>query len=277
VLTILVGLLSALSYATSDLFSQRVTRQTRALVQVVWVLATGVVIVVPVALLADGLPTGGDEWRSAGLAALGGAVYVAAFFCLLRGLSVGDLGLVSALNSLQGAFGVVLFVLLGQPITVLLGATLALCAFGALLTSVEGRAETTKGAFWALASGALFAVGMVLYGSAGHISWLSQAAISRMVSLAIALPLALATGGIAMPRALRSQALGAGALELGGLVMLTLALSLGPVTIASVTTTQFATFAVILGLVFLHERPRRHQWAGLVLTLVGVSMLAALT
>jgi drug/metabolite transporter (DMT)-like permease len=276
VLTILTGLGSALSYATSDLFSQHVTRRTRALTQVVWVLTTGVLIILPVALLVDGLPSGA-EWRGVAFSALAGLVYFGAFGCLLRALRVGDLGLISALNSLQGAYAVIVFVLLGAKVTPPLGVALALCAFGAVLTSVEGRAKTTKGAGWAFASGALFGTVMVLYSYAGDLSWLSQAAVSRSVSLAVALPVALLTGGLAMPRGLRLTAVGAGVLELGGLVLLTIALSLGPVTVAGVTTTQFGTFAVILGFFALHERPRRHQWAGIICTIAGVSLLAAVT
>jgi drug/metabolite transporter (DMT)-like permease len=274
VLTIFSGLLSALSYATSDMLSQRVTRQTRALVQLSWVLTTGVVIVVPVALLVDGLPSGAVEWRAAGLSALAGAGYFAAFLCLLRALLIGDLGLVAALNSLMGAYAAVAFVFLGAPVTSLLVVALGLCVMGAVLTSVEGRAKTTKGAGWSLVSGALFAVVLILYGNAGGLSWLSQAAISRVVSLAIAVPAALITGDLIVPRNLRLAAVGSGVLELGGLLLLTVALALGPVTVASVTTTQFGTFAVIIGFSVLHERPRRHQWAGIVATIVGVSILA---
>ena len=275
-LTILTGLSSAFSYAVSDLLSQHVTRKTRALTQVVWVLATGVAIIVPVALLVDGLPSGGAEWLGAGFSALAGVVYFGAFGCLLRALHVGDLGLISALNSLQGAYAVVVFVLLGALVTPLLGGALALCAFGAVLTSVERRAKTTKGAAWAFASGALFACVMILYSYAGDIGWLSQTAVSRSVSLAVALPAALLTGGLAMPKGLRVKAVGAGALELCGLLLLTIALSLGPLTVAGVTTTQFGTFAVILGFTLLHERPRRHQWVGIACTIVGVSLLAAI-
>jgi len=284
-LTILAGLSSAFSYALSDLISQRVTRRTRPLSQVAWVLITGVVIILPVALLVDGLPQGA-EWRGAALAALGGVAYFGAFFCLLRGLQVGDLSLISALNSLMGAYATVAFVLLGAPVTPALGGALALCAFGAVLTSLEewGRSDAadgrrrraTRGAAWAFASGVLFACVMVLYGNAGDISWLSQTAISRSVSLCIALPAALFTGGLGLPKGLRVEAVGAGALELCGLVLLTNALALGPSTVASVTSTQFGTFAVILGFVLLHERPRRHQWVGLACTIVGVSLLAAL-
>lgn len=283
-LTILTGLLSSLSYAVSDMLSQRVTRVTRPLTQVLWVLVVGVVLVLPVALAVDGLPEA-DEWRGAGLAALAGVAYFGAFSCLLRALRVGDLGLVSALNSLMGAYAAVVFILLGAPLTVALGFALALCVGGAVLTSLEewgrsdkpgGGSRATKGAGWAFASGALFGCVTVLYGLAGDIGWLSQAAISRSVSLIIALPIAVLTGSLVVPAGRRAEAGAAGALELGGLLLLTLALSLGPKTVASVTTTQFGTFAVILGFILLRERPRGHQWVGLACTMAGVSLLAAI-
>jgi drug/metabolite transporter (DMT)-like permease len=272
-LTILSGLLSALSYATSDMFSQRVTRETRALTQMVWVLATGAVIILPVALVLRGVPEAG-EWQGAGLAALAGGLYFGALFCLLRGLNVGDLGLISALVSLQGAYLAVTVILLGEPVTPLLGVALALCVTGAVLTSFEGRAGSTRGAPWAFAAGLLF-TGVMLCYNYGEIDWLSQTAISRTVSLAIALPVALLTGSVAVPKVLRVHAAGAGLLELAGLSLLTITFALGPATVAGVTTTQFGTFAVVLGFVLLHERPKPNQWAGIVCTIAGVSLLAA--
>jgi drug/metabolite transporter (DMT)-like permease len=273
VLTILTGLLTSLSYATSDMFSQHVTRRTRPLTQMVWVLATGVVLVLPVALLVEGVP-GSGEWQGAGLAALAGVIYFGALFCLLHGLQVGDLGLVSALTALQGAYVAVVVIALGAPVTPLLVAALALCTLGAVLTSFEGRARSTRGAPWALAAGLLFAGVMLCY-AYGDIDWLSQSAISRTVSLVVALPVALATGGLAVPAALRPRAVGAGVLELSGVMLLTITFALGPATVAGVTTTQFGTFAVLLGVVLLHERPKPNQWAGVVCTIVGVSLLAA--
>ena len=273
-LTVLSGLLASLSYASSDMFSQRVTRETRPLTQMVWVLVTGVIVVLPIALLVDGLPNAG-EWRGAGLASLAGALYFGALFCLLRGLQVGDLGLISALTSLQGAYVAVVVILLGVPVTPLVGVALVLCAGGAVLTSFEGRAKSTRGALWAVAAGVLFA-GIMLCYAYGDIGWLSQSAISRTVSLVITLPVALLTGSVVVPKAMRVRAVGAGLLELGGVMLLTIAFALGPPTVAGVTTTQFGTFAVILGFVLLHERPRRHQWVGIVCTIAGVSLLAAI-
>jgi drug/metabolite transporter (DMT)-like permease len=255
------------------MFSQRVTRETRALTAMLWVLVTGVAIVLPVALVVDGLPDTG-EWTGAGLAALAGALYFGALFCLLRGLQIGDLGLISALTSLQGAYVAVAVILLGAPITPLLGVALALSAFGAVLTSFEGRARSTRGAPWAIAAGVLFAGVMLCY-AYGDIGWLSQSAISRTVSLAIVLPVALLSGSVAVPKAMRVRAVGAGLLELSGVMLLTVAFALGPPTVAGVTTTQFGTFAVVLGFVVLHERPKPNQWAGIVCTIAGVSLLAA--
>jgi drug/metabolite transporter (DMT)-like permease len=272
-LTVLSGLLASLSYASSDMFSQRVTRETRPLTQMVWVLVTGVIVVLPIALLIDGLP-GAGEWRGAGLAALAGALYFGALFCLLHGLQIGDLGLISALTSLQGAYVAVVVILLGAAVTPLLAVALLLSAGGAVLTSFEGRAKSTRGAPWALAAGALFAGVMLCY-AYGDIGWLSQSAISRTVSLAITLPVALLSGSLAMPKAMRVRAVGAGLLELGGVMLLTIAFALGPPTVAGVTTTQFGTFAVILGFVLLHERPKPNQWVGIVCTIAGVSLLAA--
>ena len=273
-LTVLTGLLTSLSYATSDMLSQRVTRETRALTQMLWVLTTGVVIIVPVAILVEGLPAGG-EWRGAGLSALAGALYFFALFCLFRGLNVGDLGLVSALVSLQGAYVAVAVILLGTPVTPPLAFALALSAFGAVLTSFEGRAGSTKGAPWAIVAGILFAGLMLCYNYA-DIGWLSQTAISRTVSLLVTIPVALLSGSVAVPKALRARAVTAGVLELAGLSLLTITFALGPPTVAGVTTTQFGTFAVILGFVLLHERPKPNQWAGIVCTIAGVSLIAAL-
>jgi uncharacterized membrane protein len=272
-LTVLTGLLTSLSYATSDMMSQRVTRATRPVTQIVWVLATGVVIILPVALIAEGLPDAG-EWRGAGLAALAGALYFGALFCLLRGLAVGDLGLVSALTSLQGAYVAVAAVALGEPVTAVLGVALVLCVIGALFTSFEGRARSTRGAPWALVAGVLFAGVMLCY-AYGDIDWLSQTAISRTTSFLIALPVALLSGGMAVPRALRAWAVGAGVLELSGLTFLTITFALGPATVAGVTTTQVGMFAVILGVFVLRERPRPNQWVGIAAALLGVTLLGA--
>jgi drug/metabolite transporter (DMT)-like permease len=273
-LTVFVGLVTALSYSTSDMLSQRITRATRPLTQMVWVMGFGALVLIPIALVIRGLP-GNGEWGDAGLAALAGLLYFFALLLLFKGLATGDLGLVSALASLQAAYVAVVVIALGEPVTPALVVALALCICGAVLASFEGGARTARGAVWALLSGLLFSGVMLCY-NYSQLDWLSESAISRSVSLAIAIPVALLTGSVVVPRALRVTALGAGAFEVCGLLLLTITFSLGPATIAGVTTSQFGTFGVLLGYLMLHERPRRNQWAGIVCTLAGVSVLTAL-
>jgi drug/metabolite transporter (DMT)-like permease len=273
-LTVLAGLLTALSYSTSDMLSQRITRATRPLTQMVWVMGLGAVILVPVALIIRGLP-GAGEWQGTGLAALAGLFYFFALLSLFKGLSTGDLGLVSALASLQAAYVAVVVILFGEPVSPLMAVALALCVFGGVLASFEGRAKSARGAFWAILSGVLFSAVLLCY-AYGDLDWLSQAAISRSVSLCMAIPIALLTGSVAVPRSLRVTALGAGAFEVCGLMLLTITFALGPPTVAGVTTSQFGTFGVLLGYLLLHERPKPNQWAGIVCTITGVSVLTAL-
>jgi drug/metabolite transporter (DMT)-like permease len=272
-LTVLSGLLTALSYSSSDMLSQHITRKTRPLTQMVWVMGFGAIVIIPLALLLKGLP-GPGEWRGAGLAALAGVLYFGALLSLFKGLNTGDLGLVSALASLQSAYVALVVIALGEPVTPLLAVGLVLCVCGAVLASFEGRAKSARGASWAILSGILFS-GVLLCYAYGDLDWLSQAAISRGVSLLVAVPVALITGSVVVPKALRVTALGAGALEVCGLLLLTITFALGPPTIAAVTTSQFGTFGVLLGYLLLRERPRPNQWAGIVCTIAGVSVLTA--
>lgn len=295
-LTIVTGLLSSLSYATSDMLSQRVTRTAGVLRVMVWVLGVGVVCVLPVALLLDGLPSGADEWRAAAIGVLAGIIYVGAYFSLLAGLQRGDLSLVTSLSALQGAFAALAAILLGETVTPLIAAGLLLAVMGATLAAIQGRAPAAEaeaggdplvatrpaaaaGAGWALLSGLLFAGVVVLYDYGQDLSWLSLAAVSRTASFVVIVPVALVVGrgvlpGTGLTPRLRGIALGAGLLEVLGLVMITISISLGPLAVASVMVSQFATFGVLLGLIVLHERPRPHQLAGVVCTIVAVTVLA---
>ena len=220
------------------MFSQRVTRETRALTQMVWVLATGAVIIVPVALRPCGLPAG-DEWTRRGTGGarrrslLRRALLPAAWPPRRRPrphlrarLAAGRLR--GRRRDPAGRAGH----------AAARGRARASAWSGAVFTSFEGRAGSTNGAPWAFAAGLLFAGVMLCY-AYGDIDWLSQMAISRSVSLLITLPVALLTGSVAVPRALRVRAVGAGVLELSGVVLLTITFALGPPTVAGVTTTQF--------------------------------------
>jgi len=274
--TIVSGLLSSLSYASSDLLSQRATRAVSTLRVILWVLIVGSALVLPPALAVDGLPSGGAQWRSFAVAAVAGVFYVAAYFCLLAGLRVGDLSLITALTALQGAFVVVFAVIGGERVTALIALGLALAVVGGALAGLQGRAETTAGARWALLSAFLFAVVIVLYDHAQSLTWLQVTAVSRVTSLlSVALVVTVVGAGVRLPRRLGGTVVAAGALEVLGLVLLNVSVAAGPLAVAGVMISQFATFGLVLGTVLLHERPRPHQLLGVACTIVAVSILAA--
>jgi drug/metabolite transporter (DMT)-like permease len=120
----------------------------------------------------------------------------------------------------------------------------------------------------------LAAGSFVLLGSTDEISAASAATVALLTGLAVAAPRALWRHET-VPRQLRPVAFGAGLLEAGGLLASAEALALGPVSVAAVLLAQFATFAVILGILVLRERPAQIQITGVVLALIAVSLLAA--
>jgi len=274
VITIVLGLLAAFAYALSDLFSQRVTRGGATVTSALtWILTTGVVLSLPIALVFGGVPHGLAAWRSLGYAALGGAAYLGAYAALLRGLRRGSLSVITPLAALQGAAGAVLAIALGERVHSLTGVGLILGVLGAVMAAMERGRRTTAGAGWGLLAAFGFGVVLVLYGAATAVPAVAAVAASRVVSLALVAPVAV-RGGVRVPRQLRLTAVVSGLLEAGGFFLLVAATTRGPVAVAAVLVAQFATFAVVLGMVVNGERPARRQLLGVLVTIVAVSVLA---
>ena len=294
--TVLLGLSASLSYSLHDFIMVGVSKLARPLTCMFWVFSSSLAIMLPIALIVDGLPHGGAQWQAIGYAAVGGVFYVAALLALLRGFSVGALSLVTPLAALEGAFAAVYSLLTGEPIGVITGVALVLAVVGAVAASVAPRGAATAGdersaapaaegrrpqrrrfapaagAGWGLLSGMSFAVTLVLYGHTGAVGPVTAAAAGRLASLPLVIPLVLLAGAATLPGRLRLRTLLAGAFEAGGYVATAAALARGPVSVASVTVAQFATFAVVLGMVVLHERPARHQMIGICCTVVAVTL-----
>jgi|GEM_PF-1674378 len=272
--TVLAGLCSAASYAVSDMLSQRASRIDGVIQVALWVFAVGAAVSMPAALIVDGLPSTPEEWRAVGISVAAGIVYVGAYFSLLSGLKSGNLSLVAALNSLQGLYTSVFAIATGEPVTVLLAVGLSMAIVGGAMASMQELGRTAAGARWGLLSGFCFSLVVILYDQAGALSWVSQAACSRTTSFVIMLAVAAFASGLRAERRVLRLVLVAGLLEIAGLSLLTISVTLGPLAVAGVTASQFGTFAVLLGLVFLHERPRPHQLVGIIVTLAAVSILS---
>ena len=136
-LTVVLGLGSALGYALHDFLMVKVVRAAAVWTALTWSMAVGVAILVPLALALSGPPSGSAEWRAVAFAAASGICEAAGLGCLLRGLVVGNLSVVTPLASLAGGFVAVIMIVQGEPLPALAAVGLPLAVAGGLMASLE--------------------------------------------------------------------------------------------------------------------------------------------
>jgi drug/metabolite transporter (DMT)-like permease len=304
VLTVVLGLASASAYALYDLVMARVSRAIGAVAGLFVTMVVSTVLLTPVALGVDGLPSGGQEWRAVALSAVGGVLYVLSLASLLHGLSIGSLSIVTPLAALEGAFAAVIAISLGESLTPLAGGALVLAVIGAVLASVVphkssgadlaeanehpsrtdrqamparrpgARFQWAAGAGWGLLASVFASLQLVVYSRTAAVPRLTAAATGHVAGVLVMIPYVLLRVRLAMPRGIGVRTVLAGVLESVGYVFTVAALTRGPVSIASVMIAQFAVIASILGLVVLRERPRSTQLLGTACTMAAVIILA---
>ena len=218
-LTVLAGLGSAFGYAFHDYLMVRVVRAVSVWTALTWAMSVGLVVLVPLALLIDGVPSGEAQWRAAAFAAAAGVLEVAGLAALLRGLATGSLSVVAPLAALAGGFAAAVAVAGGESLTPAAWVGVPLAVVGGALACVERRpdgrrgARATAGAGWALLSSALFACVLLFFGEASALPPLSVAACGRLSTMVVLLPLAAVLAGLRLPREFRGRTIGAGLLR----------------------------------------------------------------
>jgi drug/metabolite transporter (DMT)-like permease len=291
-LTVVLGLGSALGYALHDFLMVKVVRAAAVWTAMSWSMAVGLVIMLPLALALYGLPSGAAEWRAVAFAMGGGLCEAAALACLLRGLVTGNLSIVTPLASLAGGIVAVIAIIGGESLSTPALIGLPLAVAGGLLASVEKapaeeifgpdeepaapvrRARGTSGAGWALLSSALFAVVILLLAQAGALQPVAIAAYGRLGTMIVLVPVALLLAGLRLPRRLAGRCGVAGVFDAGGFILFAAAIAIGPLAVASVVIAQGGTMAVLLGYLMLHERLSRLQYVGVACTCVACTLLA---
>jgi drug/metabolite transporter (DMT)-like permease len=136
-LTVVLGLGSALGYALHDFLMVKVVRAAAVWTAMSWSMAVGLIIMLPLALVLYGPPAGAAEWRAVAFAMGGGLCEAAALACLLRGLVTGNLSIVTPLASLAGGFVAVITIIGGESLSTPAMIGLPLAVAGGLLASVE--------------------------------------------------------------------------------------------------------------------------------------------
>jgi drug/metabolite transporter (DMT)-like permease len=280
-IAILGGLGAATVFAAATLCSSRSTRMIGAGPVLAWVMIVGFLIVAPWAAV-EGFPEGLDGPSTAWLV-VAGFGNVAGLFLAYSALRIGKVGVVAPIVSTEGAIAAVIAAIAGEPIATGVGVTLGVIALGILLAArsrepepVAATAPATVVSLYAVAAALCF--GVSLYATARvsadlPIVWaLVPARVAGLV--VIALPLA-ATARLRLTRPALPLVLASGAAEIAGFALFAVG-SRHSVAVSAVLASQFGAIAAVAAYILFRERLGSLQLAGVVLIVVGVTVLSFL-
>jgi drug/metabolite transporter (DMT)-like permease len=283
VLAIAGGLAAAASFAVSTLVSARASRLVGAPVTVAGVMAVGLALVLPVALLSTPLPTGVGDLLAP---TLSGAANIGGLLLAYSAYRIGTVGVVATVASTEGAISAILSVFAGQRLAAGSGPILAVVAAGVALAAGGGGNEVEEGrridrrhslqaAGLALLAAMMFGSGLYLAGSVSNdlpIAWILLP--GRLLGcLALGVPL-LVTGRAHVTREALPFIVVCGIVEVTGFS----AFAVGAresIAVTSVLASMFAPIAAIASFLLFGERLARRQVGGIVLVVSGIALLAA--
>jgi drug/metabolite transporter (DMT)-like permease len=276
---IVMGVISALSWGSSDFAGGLASRRIGSLATATVAQLIGLFALVIVAVVAAESPPDRVEMLWSLAAGVGGAIAIASFY---RALALGEMGVVAPLTGVVGAgVPIVVSFALGETVGALQGVGIA-CALGAVVVVSIGpasRPTAWRTLPFVLAAGVGFAFFYVSMdratASSGHL-WLPLL-MARVSAGVILVGIATATGGVSA-RAVASHLpllvlVGLG--DLGGSLFFMLANANGPLSIAVVLSSLYPVTTALLAWLILHERLGRPQFAAAALALAGIALIAA--
>ena len=266
-------------WGTATLCTSRSSRQLGAGSVLAWVMLSGLVVVLPLAV-ASGVPAGLDGETGWWLL-LSGAMNVIGLALVYEALRIGKVGIVSPVASTEGAITAVIAIVAGETLGVPTVLLLVVITLGVVLASrpaeEQPHEEVHPLASTLLAVGAACTFGVGLY-SSGRVSdlvpvvWVILPA-RVLGAVFVALPIAL-RGTLKLTRESAPLVLTAGLCEIVGMASYALGARHG-IAVAAVLASQFAAVAAIGAYVLFRERLSAVQRAGAVVILAGVAVLTA--
>jgi drug/metabolite transporter (DMT)-like permease len=291
---ILLGLLTALAWGSSDFFARFATHRIGALRTTLYMQLAGLL------LLTIFLPhlggwahlTDGSGWRPWAWGALAGVVNGVSTLALYRSFEIGKMAVVAPLSASYPALTVLLSLLTGEHLTGTRAVGIAVLLAGALLV-VRGETppdesgqppvapgnKTGRGIGWAIASAAGFGVLFWLLGT-WIVPSVGAAATVWMIrltsSLLTAVVIFLMRQPLAPPRegSVNSWLVGMGVLDTGAFVLNNRGMLLEQVSVMGVLASLYGAFTVTLAAIFLREHLSRWQWTGIVLIFGGIYLIS---
>jgi drug/metabolite transporter (DMT)-like permease len=292
---ILLGLLTAVAWGSSDFFARFATHRIGALRTTLYMQLAGFV------LLTIFLPhiggwghlMDGSGWRPWAWGALAGVVNGVSTLALYRSFEIGKMAVVAPLSASYPALTVLLSLFTGEHLKAPRAVGIALILAGALLV-VRGETppdesgsqspaapgnKTGRGIGWAILSGAGFGVLFWLLGN-WIVPSVGTAATVWMIrltsSLLTVVVILLLRQPVAPPRegSVNGLLAGMGVLDTGAFVLNNRGMLIEQVSVMGVLASLYGAVTVTLAAIFLRERLARWQWTGIVLIFGGIYLIS---
>jgi drug/metabolite transporter (DMT)-like permease len=274
------GLLAAVLWGASGVSASRSARAIGAEAALAWVYLVGVAIVVPLAVLVDGGPSGGARaWTYAVVGVVGA---VSSLYFMYAALGRGPVALVMPLTAAQGGLAAIVAVAAGEPLHVVAAVALAAMMAGMYLAMRRPRqperSEAHSRAAVVLAALSAATAAFALFASpraARDLGTLWMLAALRIGGvLGVTVPTAL-TGRLRVPRGVVPFVVFSGCADAGAFGTYIYAAKADGIVVPAVVSSQYAAVSAVLAAVLLGERLTRVQLVGVVAILAGVAVVTA--
>ena len=275
-LAVVLGLLVAASFGSGDFLGGLASRRAPTMA-VLSISQTAAVVVAAVVALSVGQHMYGTDLV---FGAVAGVLNLVAIGCLYRGLAIGQMGQVAPIAAVIGAVLPVLYGLARgeRPgIPALVGIGLAIVAAALLSSAREERRGPLFGRaiLLAAAAGVGFGVSILFFAAASHHGGFWPVLSARCTALVAVWSTLVLTGGLrSVAEVPKVQAVSAGFLDVGGTVLLLLALRSSLTAIVAPVASLAPGFTTVHAWWYLHERISKVQRIGVVLALVGLGLIA---
>ena len=271
---LLFAVTAALLLGASDFFAARSARTTLSVTVTRTAVATSVTLSPLLLLVVD--------WRwishDVVIGALSGLFMISGLMLLYEGYAVARMGIVAPLASVLLAVVPVIWDLINgvRPgTTAAVGMVLGLAALVLTSYTPGGSGSVTMGAVLGVTSGVVFGVAFTLMGEVSKESGLVPVVFQRLSGFVLLVVIGLVRSEPFFATGIgRRYANGAGLLGLTAIGSLQLAFQRGDTGPVSVASSQFATVAVVLSVLFNKERMRWWQALGVASTAVAVALIA---
>jgi len=277
VIAVVAGLVTALAWALATLAAARASRVLGPWSTTAWVVLIGLLVTVPLLVVAE--PSGTLAAEDFAWLAIAGLGYTTGMVLNYSALSGGKIPVTAPIVSTEGTIAATLAVLTGEAATPLLGAMLVLIAVGVFVVVLQpgGGADALSGegaryVGFAVAAALVFGLGLYAAGRASEgvpPSWVVAAGRIAGVAL-LTVPLALSRR-LRSGRAVLPYLVAAGVAEVAGVYTFAWG-ARDSIAITAVLSSLFAVMAAIIAHA-LGERISPRQWLGVGAVTVGVSVI----